>query len=225
MRGTTQAVLGSAVLGFVLGLEVMEPLSQEIDQPNYNDSYPVPRGEIMLRHLAAPAVALVPLSVVATVATVLSVGGTTRAIAPAAILALPTLLGGITGGVVSIVRDTPDPLKSVRTDAFVPPEMAGFTTTLRLLWPLVISTLGTCTVLLVRSASATASRWSAPPSVARSAHCRGRPGRLLGEGARRRAPQDPSIHGRRPRPDHGAAPTKKQQGMTATFSTHQLSKD
>lgn len=152
MRGTTPAVLGSAVLGFVLGLEVMEPLSQEIDQPDFNDSYPVPRGEIMLRHLAAPAVALVPLSVVAAVAAVLSVGGTTRAIAPAAILALPTLLGGITGGVVSIVRDAPDPLKSVRTDAFVPPEMAGFTTTLRLLWPLVISALGTCTVLLVRSA-------------------------------------------------------------------------
>ena len=152
MRGTTPAVLGSAVLGFVLGLEVTEPLSQEVDQPDFNDSYPVPRGEIMLRHLAAPAVALIPLAVVAAIAAVLSVGGTTRAIAPAAILALPTLLGAITGGVISVVRDAPDPLKSVRQDAFVPPEMAGFTTTLRLLWPLLVSALGTCTVLLVRVA-------------------------------------------------------------------------
>jgi hypothetical protein len=30
--------------------------------------------------------------------------------------------------------------------------MAGFTTTLRLLWPILISTLGTCTVLLVKCA-------------------------------------------------------------------------
>ena len=34
----------------------------------------------------------------------------------------------------------------------VPPEMAGFTTTIRLVWPILVSSLTTCTVLLVRSA-------------------------------------------------------------------------
>jgi hypothetical protein len=152
VRGTTPAMLGSALLGFVLGLEVMEPLSQEVDQPDANDSYPVERGELMLRHLAAPLVALVPFALVAAVAAVLTLGGSTRAIAPAAIMALPTLLGGVSGGIISIVRDAPDPMSSAKQQAFIPPEMAGFTTALRLLWPLLISAVGTCTILLPRAA-------------------------------------------------------------------------
>jgi len=152
VRGTTPALLGSALLGFVLGLEVMEPLSQEVDQPNYTDSFPVERGELMVRHLAAPLTALVPLSVVSAAAAVLALGHSSSAIAPAAILALPTLLGGVAGGIVSIVRDAPDPFSSSRQQAFVPPEMAGVSTAIRLLWPLMVSTAGTCTVLLPRAA-------------------------------------------------------------------------
>ena len=151
VRGTTPAVLGSALLAFVLGLEVFEPLSQEVDQPDYTDGLPVARGELMVRHLAAPSVALIPFAAIAAAAAVLTMG-TSEAIIPAAILALPTLLGGAAGGVISIVRDAPDPVSSSNQQAFIPPEMAGFTTTLRLLWPIVISALGTCTVLLVRVA-------------------------------------------------------------------------
>ncbi len=151
VRGTTPAVLGSGLLAFVLGLEVMEPLSQEVDQPDRTDGLPVDRGELMVRHLAAPTVALVPFAVVGAAAAVLA-AGTTDAIAPAAVLALPTLLGGAAGGVLSIVRDAPDPFASADQQAFIPPEMAGFTTTIRLLWPILVSSVGTCTVLLVRSA-------------------------------------------------------------------------
>jgi hypothetical protein len=152
IRGTTPAMLGSALLGFVLGLEVMEPLSQEVDQPDYNDSYPVVRGELMVRHLAAPLVALVPFAVITAVAAVVTLGGNTDAIAPAAILALPTLLGGVSGGIVSIVRDARDTSSSSSQQTFIPPEMAGFTTLIRLLWPLLISAIGTSTVLLPRAA-------------------------------------------------------------------------
>ena len=106
----------------------------------------------MVRHLVAPLVALVPLSLVAAVAAVLTLGGSTRAIAPAAIMALPTLWGGVSGSIVSIVRDAPDPFSSTKQQAFIPPEMAGFSTALRLLLPLVINTLATCTVLLPRAA-------------------------------------------------------------------------
>ena len=151
VRGTTPAVIGSALLGFLLGLEIYEPLSQEVDQPDYTDGLPVERGDLMVRHLAAPTVAMVPFAVVAAAAAALTMG-TTEAIVPAAILALPTLLGGAAGGVYSIVRDAPDPFSSATQQAFIPPEMAGFTTTLRLLLPIVVSALGTCTVLLVRTA-------------------------------------------------------------------------
>jgi hypothetical protein len=34
----------------------------------------------------------------------------------------------------------------------MPPEMVGFSTAIRIVWPIVVSALTTCTVLLVRSA-------------------------------------------------------------------------
>jgi hypothetical protein len=152
VRGTTPAFIGTAILGFVLGLEVMEPLSQEVDQADRADALPVERGELMFRHLLAPALALVPFAVVAWGAAVLTLGADSKAFAPAAILALPTLLGGATGGVVSIVKDAPDPSSGSTQQAFMPPEMAGFTTLIRVAWPIVVSTLTTCTVLLPRAA-------------------------------------------------------------------------
>jgi hypothetical protein len=105
----------------------------------------------MFRHLAAPAVALVPFAVVAAAAAV-AVLGTSRTIVPAAILALPMVLAGATGGVVSIVRDAPDPTSSTSQQAFVPPEMAGMSSALRIGLPILVSTLGASTVLLVRAA-------------------------------------------------------------------------
>jgi hypothetical protein len=152
VRGTTPAFVGTALLGFVLGLEVMEPLSQEVDQSDRADALPHERGEIMARHLIAPAVALVPFAAIAAVACVLALGANSSAVVPAAIMALPTVLGAAAGGVVSIVRDAPDPTSSSATQAFIPPEMAGFTTTLRLIWPILVSTLTTCNVLLPRDA-------------------------------------------------------------------------
>jgi hypothetical protein len=148
VRGTTPALIATALMLFLLGLEVMEPLSQEVDQPDRTDSLPIERGELLVRHLIAPAVALVPFAAVTALAAVAVLG--TRAIAPAAILALPTVLAGAGGGVVSIVRDTPDPTKS--TQAFVPPEMAGISSAFRVGLPIVVSALAACTVLLVRHA-------------------------------------------------------------------------
>lgn len=159
IRGTTPALLVAGGVLFVLGLEVMEPLSQEIDQPDLADGMPVERGSLMFRHLAAPAVALVPFAVVGAVAATITVATGTHhqftiggAAAVAAILCLPTVLGGAAGSVVSIVRDAPDPAASTGQQAFLPPEMAGVTTMLRVLIPFVVSILGVVNVLLVRSA-------------------------------------------------------------------------
>ena len=152
IRGTSPAFLATAILGFMLGLEVMEPLSQEVDRADRADALPIERGELMVRHLLAPAVALLPFSVVAGLAAFLTLGANSTALAPVAILALPTLLGGAAGGVVSIIKDMPDPFSPMNNQAFVPPEMAGFTTTIRIIWPIVVSAATTCTVLLPRSA-------------------------------------------------------------------------
>jgi hypothetical protein len=70
---------------------------------------------------------------------------------PAAIIAIPGLIAGAAGGVVSIVRDAPDPTSTTQ-QAFVPPEMAGVTSLFRIGLPLVVSTLATLPVLFVRFA-------------------------------------------------------------------------
>ncbi|MEO5902170.1 MAG: hypothetical protein ABIR68_18845 [Ilumatobacteraceae bacterium] len=159
LRGTSPALLVTAGLLFLLGLEAMEPLSQEVDQPDRADSLPIERGSLMVRHLAAPAVALVPFALIGAVGgvfvTVANSHGRftwTGAAAVAAILCIPTALGGAAGAVVSIVRDAPDPLANSGQQAFLPPEMAGVTTLLRVLIPLVVSTIATLNILLVRSA-------------------------------------------------------------------------
>jgi hypothetical protein len=150
IRGTTPALIGTALMLFVLGLEVMEPLSQEVDQPDRTDSLPIERGELLVRHLLAPAIALLPFAAIAA-ASAVAVLGTSRAIAPAAILALPTVLAGAAGGVVSIVRDAPDP-SSNTAQAFVPPEMAGMSSAIRIGIPILVSALAAAPVLLVRRA-------------------------------------------------------------------------
>jgi hypothetical protein len=158
VHGTTPALLGTMILVFVLGLEVLEPLSQEIDQPDRTDSFPVERGDLMLRHLVAPAVALVPFALLAGAAAVVIDAMVTdgerigAAAAVAGILALPTLLAGAAGGAVSIVRDAPDPVSAKSTEAFMPPEMAGFTTVLSTFVPLVVPLLAGLSVLAVRQA-------------------------------------------------------------------------
>ena len=152
VRGTTPAFLGTAILGFVLGLEVMEPLSQEVDQADRADALPIERGDLMSRHLLAPAAALVPFAMVAALAAWLTLGANGDALVPALVLAVPTLLGAATGGVVSIVKDLPDPSSAPTQQTFMPPEMVGFTTAIRIVWPIVVSTLTTCTVLLPRAA-------------------------------------------------------------------------
>ena len=148
IRGTTPAVVGTALLGFVLGMEAMEPLSQEVDQADRADALPFDRGELLYRHLAPGFAMLFPFAVIGGGAAVAVLG--VGSLASVAILMYPVVLGAALGGVVSIVRDAPDPASSGA--AFVPPEVAGFATTLRLLWPIVVSTLSTALALLPRSA-------------------------------------------------------------------------
>jgi hypothetical protein len=158
LRGTTPLVAVSALLSFVLGLEVLEPLSQEVDQPDRTDSFPVERGELMVRHLVAPAVALFPFALiglavaVAVLATLRNAPGLGDSLGVGALVALATAYGGAAGSTISVVRDAPDPMSTSNQEMFLPPEMAGITTSLRMLIPLVVSGIGALSVLLVRAA-------------------------------------------------------------------------
>ena len=146
LRGTTPAVVGVGVALYLLGLDAVEPLAQEVDHPDHTDAIPRPRGWVLARHTWAPAIALVPFAALATAVVVIAHPPEWPL---AAALTIPITLGGACGAVVSIVRDAPDPLATTTASA-VPPEFAGFTNTMRLLWPVAISTLASLPLVAVR---------------------------------------------------------------------------
>ena len=148
--GTTAMFLVSGGLLFLLGMEALEPLSQEIDQPDRMASLPHERGELLLRHTFAPLLALVPFAAIA-VATVALLKGSGAA-AVAGVLVLPTMWAGAAGAAVSIVKDAPDATNAAVEQTMMPPEMSGMTTIVRMLLPLVVSVIGSVSVLAVRSA-------------------------------------------------------------------------
>lgn len=158
VHGTSPAVFGTLVCTFVLGLEVLEPLSQEVDQPDRTDSFPIERGELMVRHLAAPAVLLVPFTILAAAAgvgfdAIVTDGDRVGAAVPVAVLlAVASVYSGAAGAAVSVVRDAPDPLGGASQEVYLPPEMAGFTTVIKTLIPLIVSAVGAAMALGVESA-------------------------------------------------------------------------
>ena len=148
LRGTTPAIVGIGLALYLFGLDAVEPLSQEIDHPDHTDGVPIVRGWLLARHVAAPAVAAIPFAVLGAVTVaVLEPGSWAAALA----LCVPVVWVGVTGAVISIVRDAPDPLQPpTASSAAVPPEFAGFTSTVRLLYPLAISALAGGPVLAAR---------------------------------------------------------------------------
>ncbi len=62
IRGTTPAFVAMGVLLFLIGLEAVEPLSQEIDQPGLTDGLPIDRGRLHVHLLVASASLLVPFA-------------------------------------------------------------------------------------------------------------------------------------------------------------------
>ena len=149
-RGTTPGVVVAGLLLFVMGLDAVEPLSQEVDQPDRTDALPVDRGLLMTRHLIVPALTMVPFVPVAVlVAFVMEPGGST--LAYAALFAVPALLGGLAGAAINTVAGAPDPVGGAMQGLAMPPEMSGLTTLLRGAWPPAVSVIACLPVLGLRA--------------------------------------------------------------------------
>ncbi len=151
--------LGVLAAIFLLGVEVIEPLSQEIDHPDLTDSLPVDRGTLFVHHLAAPGGLLVVAGLVgAAAATALHPTHAAAAFA----LAVPVAWAGATGPVVAAVLDAPAPPSAAATtltgaprdqeSSFVPPEFAGFSNAFSTLMPVILSALGIVPILAMRVA-------------------------------------------------------------------------
>lgn len=145
-RGTTPLLVVSGLALFVLGLDIIEPLSQEIDQPDRTDAVPIERGLLHARHLAVPALATVPFVLVGgAVAWALEPHAMT--LAAVALLGIPAALAGVAGAVVNAVKGAPDPAGTTNQGLYMPPEVSGMTTVIRTAWPPVISIIGSTPVV------------------------------------------------------------------------------
>ena len=148
-RGTTPAVVASGLCLFVFGLEIIEPLSQEVDKPDRTDAIPIDRGELMLRHLIVPTLFLLPFGALGIlVAYLFEPEPMTLAIA--LIVGLPAIGAGTAGAIINAVKGAPDPMGQTNERMFMPPEVAGMTTMTRAVWPPIVAILGSLPILAVR---------------------------------------------------------------------------
>jgi hypothetical protein len=142
---------------FLVGMESLEPLSQEIDRPDRTDGLPVDRGWLYVHHLLASAVLLVVAGLVGAVAATI----TDPAHAAAAFaLAVPVAFLGSTGAIVTTVLDAAAPVSVASTtitgaprgqeSPFAIPEFAGASMAIRTIAPVVISATAVLPVLLMR---------------------------------------------------------------------------
>jgi hypothetical protein len=142
---------------FLLGLEALEPLAQEVDRPDLTDGFPVPRGWLFAQHLVAPAGLLAIAAMIGAVAATLT---DTEHAAGAFALAIPVAWAGAIGSVVTTVRDAPDPpavanttLTGADRDAESPfsmPEFSGFSNVGTGALPIVLSAIAAGPVAAAR---------------------------------------------------------------------------
>lgn len=139
LSGSAPLVVASGLLCFIVGLELLEPLAQEIDHGERTDSLPVERGPSYLRLTYASVAAAIPCAAL-FVAGGLAAGSEHRGVL--LIASIPAVLAGLAGASINIVSGAPDPISSTAQNNLMPPEVAGTFSVLKAVWPVALSTLG-----------------------------------------------------------------------------------
>ena len=148
-HGTTPMVVVSGLLLFVVGLDAVEPLSQEVDQPDRTDSLPWERALLMTKHLVVPAVVVLPFVVLGVGAAFVrepSLG----TVGYGFLIGIPAAWGGVAGAVINAVKGAPDPVGGATQGLALPPEVSGMGTVLRAVWPPTVAVAACLPVIAVR---------------------------------------------------------------------------
>lgn len=151
-HGTTPAIVVAGLCLFVLGLDVVEPLSQEVDQPDRTDALPVERGLLMAKHLVVPSVVVLPFVIVG-VAAAFTLEPQSSTIAYGFLFGIPAALGGVAGAAINAVKGAPDPAGGATESLALPAEVSGMGTVIRAMWPPVVSIVCSAPVVIMRHAS------------------------------------------------------------------------
>jgi hypothetical protein len=145
--GASYFLVPAGLLTYAIGLEVLEPWSQETDRPDLTASLPRGRGSLLLGHLPAAVAAealfgLVPLAVLALLRPPSSV------LEVAAILIVPSAIAAVCG---AAIRGRPEAAMGQSS----PDQMGGgaFMTLFHFAGPPSIAILGLIPVLVARDAA------------------------------------------------------------------------
>lgn len=136
--GTTPLILVAGLATYAAGLDALEPLAQELDHPGRLQSVPIPEGQIMLAHLAAPVVLLLLAGMVGGGVAVL-IDPSMRALGFAAISLVPAVGAAVGGAAVSIASE---PTLDASTERLMPPEVAGPRMLIKTIWPPLVAIIG-----------------------------------------------------------------------------------
>jgi hypothetical protein len=150
-RGTTPAIIPAALAAFLLGLEALEPLAQELDHPERTDALPVPAGRLHQRLVIVPALVMVVFGLLGALL-IAAIERNATAIEIALLLGPTMALAGGAGATLNTIAGAPDPYSSELTGAMLPPEVAGITMVFRLLWPPLVAVGGALPILIARGA-------------------------------------------------------------------------
>ena len=148
-RGTSPAIVVAGLMLFIVGLDAVEPLSQEVDQPDRTDSLPIERGLLMTKHLIVPAIAMTPFLLVG-VLTAFILEPQVSTIAYGFLLGIPAVLAGIAGASINAVKGAPDPVGGANEGLALPPEMSGMGNVIRSTFPPAISIAGCLPVIALQ---------------------------------------------------------------------------
>jgi hypothetical protein len=152
-NGTTPALVAAGLLLFIVGLDVVEPLSQEIDQPDRTDSFPRERGLLLTKHLIVPAVTALPFVKVGVVAAFIA-RPEISTLGYGTLLGLAAGAGAVAGAALNSVSGAPDPAGSATAGLALPPEMSGMGTVIRGAFPPAITVVACLPLLAARESVA-----------------------------------------------------------------------
>lgn len=150
-NGTTALIVVAGLCAFLVGLEVLEPLAQEIDRSTVLDLAPVTKGEILVRHLIVPTCVVAVLSVVVALCIVpFTAAEHTRFVVFTVAAVAP--LAAVAGAAINVLRDGRGPGAHAVEQLALPPEAVGMRHLYRLAWPPAVSTAGFLPIVMANRA-------------------------------------------------------------------------
>ena len=143
--GTAPLVAVAGLALWLAGLDLVEPVAEEVDHPSRREAYPTEEGSLYLRLLAVPLVLAVVLGLV-TGGVAAAPGGGQLPVAVGLLAGVATALAAAVGALCNVVAGAPSQSDEL---GLIAPEVAGLKMVLRTAFPPALAVLGALPLLAV----------------------------------------------------------------------------